>query len=222
MILNLLRGLGPQRTFTHLALAALTALFCFTMVLYRPGATLEITVLGTGYAALAYLVVTLIIGPVKLLQRRLRRNPLNIHLRRDTGIWAGITGSVHVIFGFQMHMGGRILLYFFEDNPHHPFRPLANLFGISNYIGLIATILLLALLLLSNDLSLAWLRGPRWKLIQRFNYGLFILATAHTLGYQSVVGREAPFTAVVIVLVLGTLCIQMIGVGVMLARRAEA
>ena len=46
--------------------------------------------------SLCLLCVTLLIGPLNLLRKRL--NPVNIELRRDTGIWAGITGCLHVVF----------------------------------------------------------------------------------------------------------------------------
>lgn len=218
-MIEFLRGLGPQRIITHLILATLTILACIIALLYRVSATLQATVLGTAYAGLAYLAITLLIGPWNLLVGARRRNPVNIHLRRDTGIWAGIAGLVHVVFGFQMHMGAQIYRYFFVDNPHHPFRPLLNLFGVSNYLGLLGTIILAALLLLSNDLSLKWLRGPRWKLIQRFNYGLFVLVIAHAVGYQIVVEREPLFMGAVIAVTLLALIAQATGVAITLTRR---
>ena len=153
---------------------------------------------------------------IKLLAQR--RNPVNINLRRDTGIWAGITGTLHVIFGFQVHMGGDIVLYFFERT-HHGLKLALNLFGFSNDVGAVATPILVGLLLLSNDLSVRWLRGPLWKWLQRSNYVLIVLALAHTFGYQINVEREWIMPAATILLTALVLLAQLVGVVIFLSRR---
>lgn len=162
--------------------------------------TVRVLTLGLGYVSLVLLVITLLIGPVRLFQTR-RRNPVNLDLRRTVGIWAGITGVLHVVFGLQVHLGGVVYKYFFADNGE----PLLNLFGISNYTGALALLLLALLLVLSNNAALRALKGKRWKNIQRWNYALFILTAVHTFGYQSVVRRAEIFvlgTALIVVVVL--------------------
>jgi sulfoxide reductase heme-binding subunit YedZ len=209
------------RRLTHAALALLAAVGCyFTFTLtpgFRPVHSLTI---GLGYTSLILIVVTLVIGPLQLLRRK--RNPVNINLRRDTGIWAGVTGGLHVVFGFQVHMNGDIVQYFFERTPHHGLRPLPliDLFGFSNYTGAVATIALILLLFLSNDLSLKWLRGPLWKWLQRLNYALIVLSLAHTVGYQAVVEREEVMTLIVLGLTAATVLAQMAGVAISMRRRA--
>jgi sulfoxide reductase heme-binding subunit YedZ len=158
-----------------------------------------------GYLALFFLAVTLLIGPLQLVRRR--RNPVNIHSRRDAGIWSAITGCLHVVFGLQNHLGGQILAYFFT--PAGGLR--LDLLGVSNDLGAAATVILIGLAVLSNNWMLRQLRGPRWKFWQRFNYALFLLVLAHTLGYQTVLPRDPIMRPLVGLLALGILAAQLWG-----------
>jgi methionine sulfoxide reductase heme-binding subunit len=213
-------AIGLRRWLTHLGLALFTAAGCYLAHRYAPHADLNYDLtIGCGYVALVLLALSLLIGPYKLLFQR--QNPVSIDFRRDVGIWAGITGSIHVVCGFQIHMGGKIVYYFLEYVPHHGYRFLLNLFGISNDFGLIATCILVALLVLSNDLTLRWLKGKKWKFLQRFNYLLLALVLAHTFGYQSVSQREQPFVIATIILGILTLAVQSAGFLLYRARRAD-
>lgn len=208
-----------SRQLTHVLLALFTLAGCYLTYRLKPELRWFHTLtIALGYVALLLIFFTLIIGPFKLLAQR--RNPVNINLRRDTGIWAGITGTLHVVFGFQVHMGGDIVLYFFERT-HHGLKPALNLFGFSNDVGALATPILMALLLLSNDLSLRWLRGPLWKWLQRANYVLILLVLAHTVGYQINVEREWIMPAATILLTACVLAAQLIGVAISFSRRAR-
>ncbi len=176
-----------KRLATHGVLAAITALGCWATHLLQPRFPWVLTLtIALGYLALAYLGISLLIGPLQLRLRRRGRNPVNLDLRRDIGIWVGLTGGVHVLLGLQIHAGGQILRYFFAPDG----TPLLNLFGVSNDLGAVATGLLLLLVVLSTDAALRRLRGPRWKAWQRLNYALFPLVVAHTVGYEIVVARE--------------------------------
>lgn len=208
--------LTPRRWLTHFVLAVITVAACWIALRLEPRFSLinGITV-GTGYASLIYIVLTLVIGPWKLLSQR--RNPVNIDLRRDTGIWAGFAGVVHVILGFQIHMGGNILLYFARWT-ENGLRPQINLFGLANYTGAMATLILVVLLVISNDLSVRWLKGPRWKLIQRFNYGLIALVILHTLAYQLELERSRLLALAVLALSLVTLAVQVAGIHLYLQK----
>jgi methionine sulfoxide reductase heme-binding subunit len=203
--------LDVGRLWTHFILLLITAGICLGLLSVRAeGVAVHSLTIVLGYLSLIYMVITLAVGPLKLLRRR--RNPVNINLRRDIGIWAAITGCLHVVLGFQLHMGGNILLYFFRQTDAGGYAPQLNLFGLSNYVGLIATLLLLALLLLSNDISLRKLRGPRWKLVQRSNYVLFGLSVLHMVGYQSVLAREPVIRDFSYVVVLAALLVQALGI----------
>lgn len=144
---------------------------------------------ASAYPALLLLCLTLLLGPWKLLAGV--RLAASFDLRRDIGIWAGITGLFHTVTGQFVHMGGRFWLYYVYENWRtghlQPFRH--DLFGFDNDTGLIAALILLALLATSNDASLRWLGTPGWKSLQRWNYACFALAAAHTFGYQSGGGR---------------------------------
>src|SRR5262249_18277318 len=66
--------------------------------------------LASAYVGLVLLGASLVIGPWRVL--RGRANPVNSDLRRDIGIWAGIVGLAHVVIGLQVHLKGRMSLYF--------------------------------------------------------------------------------------------------------------
>ncbi|MDX2138618.1 MAG: hypothetical protein SF123_11030 [Chloroflexota bacterium] len=178
----------------------------------------QITV-ALGYTSLIYLGITLLIGPWQLLRNKRRRNPVNINLRRDVGIWVGITGIAHVVFGFQIHLGGDIIRYFFEKDQQGNWQLALNLFGVSNIVGLWATVVLVLLLVLSNDVSLRVMKGKIWKNLQRLNYVLAVLVIAHTIGYQNVVNREGIMTLLVISTTIVVLVFQLLGLN--LYRRRQ-
>jgi sulfoxide reductase heme-binding subunit YedZ len=209
--------IGKTRWLTHLALVGFSAAGCYAAHVYRPYAAFNyIATIGFGYVGVLLVAASLIIGPFKLLSQR--RNPVNIDLRRDVGIWAGITGCLHVVFGLQLHQNGNIVMYFLEPSPHG-YRLLRNLFGLSNDLGLIGTIIMVALLVISNDLSLHKLKGKRWKLLQRGNYLLAALALAHTFGYQAVSRREYVFTDAILILTIVTLAVQAAGIYLYRSRK---
>ncbi len=209
-------GFNRKRIITHFLMALLSVAGCGLAFLYAPNSTFnEVLTIGLGYVGLIMLAVTLLIGPLNLYWKR--KNPVNIDLRRDTGIWAGIAGVLHVIFSLQISLTADIWGYFF--NPDTPrLEPRFDLFGISNYVGLIATVILVVLLVTSNQLSLRWLKGKRWKLIQRFNYPLVILVLIHTIGYLILNLRESFFYYGVIGTSVLVLVAQIAGVVISLRR----
>src|SRR5438094_3189217 len=71
----------------------------------------------TGYASLALILLTLALGPWRLV--RGKPNPISTDLSRDVGIAAGVLGIVHVGCSFWVHLTGvypslprRIIEYF--------------------------------------------------------------------------------------------------------------
>lgn len=171
--------------------------------------------MGTGYVSIILLAITLLIGPLNIYTKRV--NPVSTDLRRDVGIWCGLTGLAHIVIGIQVHMGN-IWLYFFKavkGDDSYKFRD--DLFGWSNYAGLLAGLIVLVLLLLSNDLSLKWLRPRRWKNIQRWNYLLFGLVLMHGIMYQIIEKR----TMVIILMFSMIMLMPVIGqsIGFSIARK---
>jgi len=199
-----------ERLLAHLLLASGTLLGCMLAYEYDRSAIIaEPLTVGLGYVALVYLVAGLLVGPLYL--ARQRRNPVNIYLRRDIGIWAGITALVHVLLSFQLFAGGQVLLYFFHQVGDH-FLPQLDLFGLSNDIGLLAALIIFVLLVLSNDSSLRWLKGKRWKRIQQWTYPLIVLVIFHTLGYQLYNERGVQFILALVMLTLVVAVAQGIGI----------
>jgi sulfoxide reductase heme-binding subunit YedZ len=215
-------AIGRARWLTHLVLLLLSGFAYWLGTRYVPrGAFSYVATLAFGYWSLLLVAVTLVIGPLRLFMHgRLRRNPVNDNLRRDVGIWAGITALLHVLFGLQQRFGGDIIRFFFYHDANG-WHLLTNTFGIANHVGLLATLLIIALLVTSNTLSLRNLKGPRWKALQRFNYGLFAFAVLHTVLYQSISGREGMFADAVIWGTLATVVVHFVGLSLVRARRRE-
>lgn len=152
--------------------------------------------LATAYVGLGLIGVTLLIGPVNVLGGR--RNPVSTYWRRDVGIWAGLVSLAHVGLGLLVHSDS-ILGNFFCDleRPNCLTTPVAifrgGLWGFSNYLGLAGTGIVLLLLSLSSDVSLRRLRAQRWKRLQRWNYGLFVLVVIHAVAFQMLEDRAVPY-----------------------------
>jgi methionine sulfoxide reductase heme-binding subunit len=195
----------------HLPLASISlfAVVLLYRALPRRDAIWKLS-MATAYVGLFLLVLTLVIGPFRTLQRR--RMPLSQDLRRDTGIWAGILGLFHTAVGLNVHLRGRPWLYFVYQKRENHFFPLRHdQFGLANDTGLLATGLLALLLATSNDWSLRYFGTPGWKKLQRWSYGLFALTVAHGILYQVIEKRTTTFVAVFVVLALMAITLQALG-----------
>src|SRR5690349_14321521 len=203
--------IGWRRWLTHGLLALITFVGCYLIHLYSPYADLNyILTLACGYISLILIVVSLLIGPYKLLYRR--RNPVNLNLRRDVGIWAGINGLIHVGAVFLAQTRGDIIYLFLRPKSQGIGYDLSlSPQGISNNLGLVATFILILLLVLSNDITLKYFKGRRWKFLQRFNYGLVVLAFIHTVLYQRFGNRARAFVVITLVSAVAVLVAQAIG-----------
>ena len=163
---------------------------------------------ATGYVATGLLGLTLLIGPANLLLRK--RNPVSIYLRRDVGMWTAIFSVVHVIFGLELHSGGQIsfmLSYFVVDGS-----PLATSFGLGNWTGLAALVIVVMLLALSTDGALRELKARTWKDLQRLNYTLFALVILHVFFYGALLRMTSPFTLLGVLTVIAVVVGQAVGV----------
>jgi DMSO/TMAO reductase YedYZ heme-binding membrane subunit len=197
-------------------MAMFTFLSVFAAQLYLPLASWGYRImLAMGYLSLVLVSFTLMFGTVKLFWNR--RNPVNLNVRRDMGIWAGFSGIVHVVLGFGVYSGTAILPYYVRWADDGAVRPLTSLFGFNNYVGTLASVILVMLLLTSNNVSLIWLRGKRWKALQRWNYALAVLAFAHTFGYQHISHRAPVFLWMTLIFLVFTIVAQ--GVGYRLMQR---
>lgn len=215
-----------ERIFTHLLLGGLIAALYLLIVFLAPeGKQYELLLILLGYLSLLLIGVTLLIGPLNMLRSRLHRNPVNIYLRRDVGIWAGITGCGHTLLVLRGNIANAQILQFFLRLSNNGYSLLLTVYGVSNDFGLFAVLLLCLLLALSNTASLRWLKGKRWKRWQRLTYLLALFAVAHTLGFQYVNLRGSLFQAVVIALVTLIVIGQTVGILVTLLsqrRRSQS
>ena len=169
--------------------------------------------LTSAYVALGLLSATLLTGPLDVL--RGRPTPVSTDLRRDIGIWAAVVGLVHVVLGLQVHLRGRWWLYFVYG-PQERRRPLQSPvrldpFGLANHTGLAATLLLLVLLAISNDVALRRLGSRRWKSVQRWNYAAAALVLGHGFAYQFVERRGGWYVTTVAGVAGATAAIQLLG-----------
>lgn len=166
--------------------------------------------MATAYSSLVLLALSLGIGPWNRL--RGQPNPVSSFLRRDIGIWAGLLGIVHVIFGLQVHLEGKFWLYFLPpaDAPYRfPLR--IDTFGLTNYAGLFATVILLLLLSLSSNVALRTLGAARWKSLQRWNYAGALLIVVHGVIYQFLESRTTGFVIAFGAITLLALTMQLAG-----------
>jgi len=175
--------------------------------------------MGTAYASLAALAVTLLLGPLNVL--RGRPSPVSTDLRRDIGIWGAILAAAHTVFGLQVHLGGKAWLYFVwpaDQKRLVPFR--YDWGGLANYTGLGSLVVLLGLLALSNDVSLRRFGPRRWKALQRWNYAAFALLAAHAVIYQAIERRTVSWMVTVAAVVTIVVAIQ--AGGWVMHRRSRA
>jgi len=200
-----------HRLARHFILFAASAAACIAFYVGMEGAEpIWRLSMGSAYASLALLALSLAIGP----WNRLRRlpNPVSGYLRRDIGIWAGILGVFHVVVGLQVHFKGKMWLYFVPSpDASYRFPVRIDPFGIANWVGLFATLVLLLLLALSNDASLRALGRDRWKSLQRWNYAGALLALAHGALYQFVEKRQWPFVVGMLAIAAAALAMQLAG-----------
>jgi len=171
--------------------------------------------MATGYAGLGLLAVTLILGPINSLRRV--PTPVSFDLRRDLGLWACILSVWHVVLGLQSHLIGETWRYFYYKNKFTYFSGLRHdLFGWANHTGLLATLIVAMLALISNDRSLQVLGAARWKQIQRGNYLLFGLVVLHSALYQILTKRNWPFVVLLALIAAIVALLQLARI-----RRAE-
>lgn len=161
--------------------------------------------LATGYAAAVLLAVTLTLGAWNVLRGSVN-NPVSSDLRRDTGIWCGIFSLLHVAFGLNVHMQNWTLYFVTEAG-----KPRVDLFGFTNYLGVLATLVVVVLLATSNDFSLRRFGRKRWKAIQRWSYVFAFLVAAHSVVYQIVEDRLLPFGFIFGAIALWMAAIQFAG-----------
>jgi sulfoxide reductase heme-binding subunit YedZ len=176
--------------------------------------------MATGYASVVLIAWALLIGPWRVLAGR--TPPVSTDLRRDVGCWGGLFAIAHVVTGLQVHFTGHMLTYFLYMDTGHVVPVRHDLFGFANWTGLAATLLIVVLLVISNDISLRSLGTRRWKAWQRSTYWMAALVVAHTLAYQLPTKDHGVYVAAFLAITAFVLVWQLRGRRRVLATRAVA
>jgi sulfoxide reductase heme-binding subunit YedZ len=161
--------------------------------------------IATAYPALFLTAAALVLGPWNVLAGR--ANPLSFDLRRDFGIWAGIMALLHTVVGLNVHLRGRMWLYFVNERHH----VRHDLFGFGNDTGLLAALLFLLLLAISSDRSLRSLGARAWKSLQRWTYAAVALTAAHAIAYQHIEQRKVSYEVLLGAAVVAVMSFQIAG-----------
>jgi methionine sulfoxide reductase heme-binding subunit len=206
-----------ERTKRHFVLAAVAIALTAAVFFATPPPDFRHRLsMGTAYAALAFLAVSLWLGPWNVL--RAKPNPVSFNLRRDIGIWAGTLALVHTGVGLTVHLRGRMWMYFFKRL--HPLALQNTQFGFANYVGAAAALLFVVLLAVSNDFSLRRLGTRRWKSIQRWAYVAFALTVAHGIAFQMVEKRRLSWVVAFALIIAAAMVAQAVGWSRMRRRNA--
>jgi len=213
-------GYWPRRLLRNVGIVALALVIYFVVVTatsYSSQVLFRLS-MATGYTSVVLIGWALLIGPWRVL--RGRSAPVSTDLRRDVGIWGGLFGLAHVATGLFVHLGDPLKYFFFRDEARRvPVR--YDLFGFANWLGLAATLVLLLLLVISNDISLRTLGSRRWKAWQRWTYWAGALVVAHGLAYQWIEKGNDGWVYVFVPVVLVVTALQLRGRRRFLARRVE-
>lgn len=212
-------GRTRRRVARWAVLILVTGLTVLGGLCFLGGAARERVSLSLAYVALAGLSVTLSLGGLNLL--RGRANPVSFDLRRDLGIWTALTALAHTVVGLLVHFQGRMHLYFLAPPDQLLPGPIRlDAFGLANYAGLAAALLLLGLAGVSSDRWLKRLGATRWKRWQRLAYLAAGLTVLHGAVYQWLERRSISWVALAAMMVAGAVAFQL--AGTMRVRRTGA
>lgn len=195
----------------HGALAAVSLLMTGLVTVIGSGDTLLDDVsLATAYICLILMAVALSLGPLRA--RRSDPPVLNNYLRRDIGIWSGLAGLVHLFVATELSMSQPYM----EAYVNLSANGLADtmrmyLFSWGSIAGFLIGVLVLLLLVLSNNQIMNFLGATWWKRLQRFAYPAFVLTVLHGFAFQALEARNMLLVGFVCVVLIGVLILQISG-----------
>lgn len=208
---------GRLQHHTALALACV-AVYAVTVWLSPGESTADQVSIATAYACLLFMAAALSTGPLTVLQNGTA--PLNNYLRRDIGIWSGLTGLVHFFAGVEQSMTPAYLARYVETTDGMVSAELGRqLFTWGSLAGLVVAVLVVLLLGLSNDWVLRRLGTKWWKRLQRSAYWAFAFTIGHGLAFQFLESRHRVLIAVLVGVVLVAAGLQLSGAA---ARRRRS
>lgn len=215
-------GYWARRVRRHVLIASAASLvtaLLFRLAREKPSFFFRAS-MATGYTSVFLIAAVLALGPYWLW--RARPVPTSVDLRRDLGIWGAVFGLLHVATGLFVHMRGDPWNYFIyrPRDGAHAFPLRLDGFGMLNWVGLAATLLLVLLLAISNDWSLRTLGATRWKQLQRSTYVAGALIVLHGVAFQLADRRARSFIAIFAATIVAVVAIQLDGRRRMRARIA--
>lgn len=195
----------------HGALAAASFLMIGFVALTGSGDTLLDDVsLATAYICLILMAVALCLGPLRVLRSAPLR--LNIYLRRDIGIWSGLAGLVHLFVATELSMNERYMEAYVNLSTSGLSDALRmDLFSWGSIVGFLVGILVLLLLVLSNNTIMRFVGSMWWKRLQRFAYPAFVLTVLHGFAFQALEARNVLLIAIVFAVFISVLILQILG-----------
>lgn len=175
----------------------------------------------TAYQFIVLLTIVLTIGPWRTI--RTGRTALNIHLRRDIGIWAGIAGLAHLFAGTDESMSPSYIATFVAVAGDESMIVLRQqLFTWGTIIGLVIAVFLLLPLTLSSDRSIRRVGKRWWKRLHRASYVVFILTVVHALAFQFLENRVVWLVAFIMAAAVWVAAVQAVAfVAVRRKRRSR-
>lgn len=165
--------------------------------------------MATAYVSLALFALTVAFGPLAAL--RGERYPVSADLRRDCGIWCAVVAIAHMVVGLQVHLRGKMWEYFVRP-AKGTLLPRIDPFGAANYAGLVAALILVALLATSNDASLRRLGTMRWRRLHALTIWALILTLLHAALYQFVEKRAWGYVVVLLGITMALVWLRIVRV----------
>jgi DMSO/TMAO reductase YedYZ heme-binding membrane subunit len=173
----------------------------------------------SAYLCLLLLGAALLIGPAHVL--RTGRLLVNSYIRRDTGIWAAMTGLLHFYLANVLSMNYEYLALFVENPVVPPSAVIrSNLYSWGTIFGYVIAVLFIVLLVLSSDWMMRKVGLKWWKRIQRVSYLGFILTCIHAFIFQVLETRSLVWVLVVLVITVMIAAGQWMGVRAVRKNRA--
>jgi len=202
---------SPSRWRHHGVLATASILITGLVAVVGSGDSLldDISV-ATAYMCLVSMAAALSLGPLRVL--RSRPLVLNIYLRRDIGIWSGLTGLVHLFVATELSMNESYMQAYVNLSTKGLSDAVRmDLFSWGSIIGFLVGILVLLLLVLSNSKIMKLLGARWWKRLQRFAYPAFVLTVLHGFAFQALEARNFLLIGIVIAVLIGVVILQISG-----------
>ena len=171
----------------------------------------------TAWVCLVLLASTVGLGPWQAL--RSGRPMVNNSLRRDIGIWAAITGLLHLGIATAQVMQPAYFSAYITGSPAAPLPDWAGWVGNSGIVGgYVVGLIVLALLVLSNDWSLHQLGIDRWKRLQRGATNAFFATVAHGAAFQVIERRVSGWLPALLVVATAIIVLRRRARGAVAAR----